>query len=1497
MKEGYSSSYLVKIQKYKIKNNLGLSLCSLIEILPIIYHSFLSIYSMISNEQPSYLKDLSYISYIDVIRDYFGNQYPIYYLIIIIAFYGFFIGYIFFFQFFSFFEKEIISMIIINFYELFWFRIISIVWFDMLLYYIVSQNFIIRFVGIITLCICGTMIYYHFDNTRTYFPIPSLGLQSTNEIIIILCEKSNLILKLLICFEYNFNLYFCSYFFSSIIMVVNLITVCFLLTDFFVEEINIIYFSAVNILHISSKIYLSFIEVILLLFQGSDKIICVISINYLLISIYFSFLLINNSQTKLLNFSNYFGRVLSLITEDIEEKKKEKVLLLLNTHKDFCKTKSCVLCSKYNQLFNCKGSYNFSLFVEKVIILIYKSEIKPFIRCFHNILNKEQRRHWYLIKLYIKFLINKNNYIKFMMKYNQIYSLLIKNKNYCLKNNFDIFSKNFTMNLYLLLSKIVQKYQIQKKKELFSYLISVEKMINTINHFLNFLELFIKEIPKNIHEIKKLGESFSKLKKNLNLETLNKKENKTYYSCILCGYIIEEIYNDQIIKNSNFYDIITSFEELLDSNYTKEKPLFIVYNILTSSLIIKITGKELISYVNKPLVELFPSIIRTEGKKRFLEMLYKNDPKAILHFYYSKESKSTIEKIIMKMIESPSLNPEAKQNSLVYIFCQYLIEKGIILIFENTIINHQSQKILVGISEKITQFLPEASSFLINSCKSFNNLLYEDMITKGFFSITNLKNALKNKGFQGTFKTKKHDNCYKIELCEVIDKYEIYTINFNCSKIGKGVKIVQSQLNDKENIQTNNDWNDKIWIDHTKMSSSLTTDSMNSSNIKQREIKKKEQKLKYKKFYNQTYCLFTFNIFVLILVSLFCSFQILNSLQVESIYTSILSYNNFQSLFYLTSLSVFSLICFPEFLNETTCSNQYSVYSINQMEKLDLKNNQTINEYLLDELPFKASDTAVQLRNWQSDQTLFNIKELVQLLQKNLTFSILQEEPKIVKIIELKMSFQESMDILVNILNILSSKNNFTTYPFYPISILGKDSYDLSNIYQPRELSKNKNYLNDYQRNLYILILNFQKYMAKLEDIGSVLQNFFKTRINFSVKLLGIFLIICVLLNIAMMILSVTFIKHSKSLYLVYYLIIINKLSDYQFIDYYFKKEKELKSLLLLYSQNPVKIALNIQRLKDKEHKRNKKTQEIIKPIQEQKEKEELKIIKKDFDSLILFYSGLKVLILFFLYIFCSVIISWYIIQSILNVQKMNEYTYDNYILTNHIIIIADFLSIMISTNQTDLMLSNYFNNENKGKGFIRNLIDETLLLSTSVDKIDKINKQFKSLSQIIDVKCEEMFSGNQENYISKVYQKYPEKQYQELFINYCLSLPIISQYKNEKMFISFISYQSEKILEFINSTSFESIKEVKNNDLLYDLYTNIICVIRPLRKRINNYINKQLVPQFLINNKIFIVFFLVFNVLYEIATLLIIKLYIINKSILLIKEIIMVGKAFECFY
>ena len=88
--------------------------------------------------------------------------------------------------------------------------------------------------------------------------------------------------------------------------------------------------------------------------------------------------------------------------------------------------------------------------------------------------------------------------------------------------------------------------------------------------------------------------------------------------------------------------------------------------------------------------------------------------------------------------------------------------------------------------------------------------------------------------------------------------------------------------------------------------------------------------------------------------------------------------------------------------------------------------------------------------------------------------------------------------------------------------------------------------------------------------------------------------------------------------------------------------------------------------------------------------------------------------------------------------------------------------------------------------------------------------------------------------------------------------------------------------------------KEVKNNDLLYDLYTNIICILRPLHK-INNYSNKQLVPKFLINNKIFIAFFLVFNVLYKIATLLIIKLHIIN--ILLMKEIIMVGKAFECFY
>ena len=317
--------------------------------------------------------------------------------------------------------------------------------------------------------------------------------------------------------------------------------------------------------------------------------------------------------------------------------------------------------------------------------------------------------------------------------------------------------------------------------------------------------------------------------------------------------------------------------------------------------------------------------------------------------------------------------------------------------------------------------------------------------------------------------------------------------------------------------------------------------------------------------------------------------------------------------------------------------------------------------------------------------------------------------------------------------------------------------------------------------------------MGELEEIGSILQNYFKTMIYFCLKLLTFFVSVCILLNVSMMIISILFIKHSKGLYLSYYSIIINRLNDYQFIKYYFKKENELKNLLLLYSQNPNKVVWNTQRLKDKEQKRITKitNQGKTKPIQE---KEEQTTKKNEYDSFILFYSILKVIILFLLYLFCSLIISCYIIQSILNVRQMNEYSYDNYILTNHIIIIADFLSIMISTNQTDLLLSNYFNIENKEKGFIRNLIDETLILLSTIGKIDKINKQFKSLGEIIDINCENMFSVNEENYIAKVYRKYPEKQYEELFIKYCLSLPIISKYKNEKILISSISYQSEKI-------------------------------------------------------------------------------------------------------
>ena len=103
------------------------------------------------------------------------------------------------------------------------------------------------------------------------------------------------------------------------------------------------------------------------------------------------------------------------------------------------------------------------------------------------------------------------------------------------------------------------------------------------------------------------------LKKNIDINFLHSKDNKINYSCILYGFILEEIYNDSVSNTINITEHITSMDDILESRYNGDSFLLAAYDVLNSKIVIKQCGKELFDFNYQNIQSLFPSYLQKQG--------------------------------------------------------------------------------------------------------------------------------------------------------------------------------------------------------------------------------------------------------------------------------------------------------------------------------------------------------------------------------------------------------------------------------------------------------------------------------------------------------------------------------------------------------------------------------------------------------------------------------------------------------------------------------------------------------------------------------------------------------------------------------------------------------------------------------------------------------------------------------------------------------------------
>lgn len=1297
--------------------------------------------------------------------------------------------------------------------------------------------------------------------------------------------------------------------------------------------------------------------------------------------------------------------------KEMEIKRNEEINMIICEHRVKCLNTKCQLCKKLNGMKQhslrelnedaiCIMLYHY-LFKQNKNEFTYISSNNNSNSYSHtsnntNVMNDIYKLqngqtyimyYYYLIKVFISFISKRKSLIQLTFKYHKILSKIRHTQEYASSKEGNIFSINLAYLYYSFSKALTTQAEIQMSE----YLIQTDKYRTSLRLFMKNLDNVFLHGSKDASELLELGHAFSKLKQEIDLEFLTSKENKYNYACVITGFIMQETYNDKLCKNCDFKEMISIMDEVISFGFKYDKTFLIIYDIDNNSLSLKLSGKELIEYNGKVFESIFPPELRREGKQKFISMLTKSHSKLILQkkmtninnnnnntkvdhsnnnkinslinnenifsFYYKNQKHQTIETIKMSAFGAPSL--DINHNSTINIISKYKIEKTNLLMFKKD--KTTNLEILIMLSKSASDVL-QLSPNDLNSLIEANKYIYlsDIMTSNGLLNYQNLQVLYDN------YLDKKLNVIGKkkmiVNYIESIDNYNIYTLH-RC----KDNSIILN-TNNNTNVLTDNNNSHKnkhkhkrseisdlsvgVIMTQTACSSSALTKTESSSFRFQRKDKTTSTNYQYRKFLIYVFYIMGFNLLTLILVTLFFVIEFMKCYSIENSFNSNMEFMEFQSLFYITSLSIFTLTCTTRTLNETSCRNLLLDYSIRFSNKYNLTSQQLIYEYIKAELPIKSSSTMTALKTFENSKHFLQNTELNDILNRDFLFYSIIEVNKTVQIEILPLSFEDAVRRYISIVDILSTSSEFLYSPVYTITFNGTDG-DLSNIMDGKEPSYAGFYLNDVQKLFYMVVMNYQRYTLRMMSVGNLQVKLFNQIIDNTNIEIMCFIIGIIVIHLIMLAIVLHFIQLYRDIHYDFMKLIIAQLLHPDFEEYFKVKMSNLKILVELYMENPNDILHQLNSNKEKFKKilfskrkkdsstnalvlqmigqnnmkedtgdnnnTNNKTQsEIISIEQQQSESTsssssslpstQKNLVNNNYIKSFLYKNILVISITFVLFFIMSIIFYFVIHNQLYKLVTLCEYCSLNFELTDSLVLGVAFGQILAFTNQTDQNLNYFIITEDLTKdksevenivkselpGYVRTLINKSILLYYEIEKISAENPLFKSLEEITTIDCSTIFHNVRNAFVTNVDKLYPEVNYFDLFEAVCKSVYVINEYKSEKLNNFYLLYRLGKILDMFEDRTYETIARVYNDDMSYDLYTNIIFIMRPFRTELVYYISTEVIKSIMNNYRIIFYIYLVFNVVFEIVICSLMKLYTVNSIIRSMKEVVMLGKAFE---
>ena len=1085
-------------------------------------------------------------------------------------------------------RKYITNIIIMNFFEIFIFRLFLIIILHILLAIKGIIGIVMLVISIPFLCLIMINIHYiHLYYFAPHFIVfPFDYFSSTNDLFHIV-EKICLSLALQSDIKPLNEFLFI---FSFILQIANLI-----------HSIYIFYYKSYYIMSniFLNKIRLSIIATsvildLILIFFGNKNLLLYpylfMGLNILIFSIIIVQIFYNPYSQSFFSTDDHIEN-LYYYYYIIDHLKNESFLLEEKLREHYMNCQRCNLCKNLKSYLAKKNCYKkvYKILFNKNSVL--ENTINEMI---HNVLVKGKEA----------------------LKYNSFYLI---NFLYCYYLNMN--KKNFVLSYNLKL--IFEIINSENKNILENHLISTEQ-ITLVNEFLFKADNILDKIKLIITESTlkgKLNHFFTLYEVLFELKA-KKFKDKIYYNrneglvnlfkiISVCSMIYEEIFNVTLsnggvsLKENQIF-----LDEISNKNNDKINQIIIQLDLLCfRNKIIYITG-ELAKFKGKALCQLFPNVIKgiqlARMKQKIMNSKFLTHINKDKDFFQNNKGKNKDDQNInLQLLIYDEVNKKkifVIINLLLNLIYPVTLTKQILLTgFYST-----DKNVVITLDKSINESKKE---IVLNS---EDNKLESEIQNYSFNEVELIKFKKNDKFYNGKkllFLTKFYvnPNCYNVYSIYHTEKQKTYRKSFKNDDDKKNINNL-FDIESKKNIYAgaeSNTQNYNFLMQESQTSSTFAQVSNDVQNFKKREKSGKKEKKKAHHFQYYQIGILILSLLIL-LFQVFIHISLNNSINyIGNQNDAVLLLRQFAGIFNSVFTSTLSLSCLANAPKADFCMSVVNYFQRFLKPKLGprlfiflfFSSKGMCNPLLT------VRENILKILSDSKDKSLSNLlnSEIISLsISQNITSS----GTKLIAL-KKKLPFIEVMNYITNSLVILTSDvSNLETNVIYLLNRI--DYYgNWTSSEQPFIYIRLNGQLSPYQFNFYYLLLNFQHFIAKLNEISDTLQNNTSNMVFSDVSFIKIMvLVIFLITNTLQCIIYLYILSYFKILAELFNDIekkMDLKNDDISVREMFLQKIEKLKIIISLYKQDIYQAIVDLNFIYDN-----------YKKFIEEKNKELAKLLKRE---------------------------------------------------------------------------------------------------------------------------------------------------------------------------------------------------------------------------------------------------------------------------------------------